>query len=91
MHVELIKLVGRMCYGASYGQNLLHHSQEVAQLMATMASEPGLNNKLAKWTGLLHDIGKVAAERSDLSHAMQYREHPEVYTVHLPYGHNTFA
>ncbi len=88
MHVELIKLVGRMRYRASYGQNLLHHSREVAQLTATMASELGLNSKLAKRAGLLHDIGKVAAERSDLSHAMlgmelakKYREHPEVYNA----------
>ncbi len=88
MHVELIKLIGRMRYRASYGQNLLHHSREVAQLTATMASELGLNSKLAKRAGLLHDIGKVAAEKSDLSHAIlgmelakKYREHPEVYNA----------
>lgn len=88
MHVELTKLVGRMRYRASYGQNLLHHSREVAQLTATMASELGLNSKRAKRAGLLHDIGKVAAERSELSHAMlgmelakKYREHPEVYNA----------
>jgi ribonucrease Y len=88
MHVELTKLVGRMRYRASYGQNLLNHSREVAQLTATMASELGLNSKLAKRAGLLHDIGKVAAERSELSHAMlgmelakKYREHPEVYNA----------
>ena len=88
MHVELTKLVGRMRYRASYGQNLLHHSREVAQLTATMASELGLNSKLAKRAGLLHDIGKVAAERSELSHAMlgmelakKYREHSEVYNA----------
>ena len=85
MHVELIKLVGRMHYRASYGQNLLHHSREVAQLTATMAAELGLNSKLAKRAGLLHDIGKVAAENSGLPHALlgmelakKYREHPEV-------------
>jgi ribonucrease Y len=88
MHVELTKLIGRMRYRASYGQNLLHHSREVAQLTATMASELGLNSKLAKRAGLLHDIGKVAAERSELSHAMlgmelakKYREHSEVYNA----------
>ena len=86
MHIGLIKLVGRMRYRASYGQNLLHHSREVAQLAATMASELGLNSKLAKRAGLLHDIGKVAVtEKSELSHAIlgmelaqKYREHPEV-------------
>jgi ribonucrease Y len=85
MHVELIKLIGRMRYKTSYGQNLLHHSREVAQLAATMASELGLNSKLVKRAGLLHDIGKVATEKSELSHAMlgmelakKYREHPEV-------------
>lgn len=88
MHVELIKLVGRMHYRASYGQNLLHHSREVAQLTATMAAELGLNSKLAKRAGLLHDIGKVAAENSELPHALlgmelakKYREHPEVYNA----------
>jgi ribonucrease Y len=88
MHIELTKSVGRMRYRASYGQNLLHHSREVAQLAATMASELGLNSKLAKRAGLLHDIGKVAAENSELSHAMlgmelakKYREHPEVYNA----------
>ncbi len=85
MHVELIRLVGKMYYRASYGQNLLHHSREVAQLTATMAAELGLNSKLAKRAGLLHDIGKVAAENSELPHALlgmelakKYREHPEV-------------
>jgi len=85
MHVELIKLVGKMRYRTSYGQNLLHHSREVAQLAATMASELGLNTKLAKRAGLLHDIGKVATEKSELPHAIlgmelaqKYREHPEV-------------
>ncbi|MEM9416741.1 MAG: ribonuclease Y [Bacteroidota bacterium] len=85
MHIELIKMVGRMRYRSSYGQNLLHHSREVAHLTATMASELGLNSKLAKRAGLLHDIGKVSAEKSDLSHALlgmemakKYRERPEV-------------
>jgi ribonucrease Y len=88
MHVELIKLIGRMRYRTSYGQNLLHHSREVAQLAATMASELGLNSKLAKRAGLLHDIGKVATEKSELPHAVlgmelakKYRELPEVYNA----------
>jgi len=85
MHIALIKLVGRMRYRASYGQNLLYHSREVAQLAATMASELGLDSKLAKRAGLLHDVGKVVAEKSELPHALlgmelakKYREHPEV-------------
>ena len=85
MHVELIKLVGRMRYRSSYGQNLLHHSREVAHLAATMAAELGLNSKLAKRAGLLHDIGKVSTEEPELPHALlgmelakKYREHPEV-------------
>lgn len=85
MHEELIKLVGKMRYRTSYGQNLLHHSREVAHLATTMASELGLNNKLAKRAGLLHDIGKVVSEKYALSHAIlgmelaeKYKEHPEV-------------
>lgn len=88
MHVELIKMVGRMHYRASYGQNLLHHSCEVAHLAATMASELGLNSKLAKRAGLLHDIGKVSVDKPELPHALlgmelakKYREHPEVYNA----------
>ncbi|XWN35734.1 MAG: ribonuclease Y [Roseivirga sp.] len=85
MRTELIKMVGRMRYRSSYGQNLLHHSREVAHLAATMASELGLNIKLAKRAALLHDIGKVSVEKRELPHALlgmelaqKYREHPEV-------------
>ena len=85
LHPELIKLVGRMRFRSSYGQNLLHHSKEVARLAATMASELGLNSKLAKRAGLLHDIGKVWPEEPDLPHAIlgmdlakKYKENPEV-------------
>lgn len=88
MHVELIKMVGRMRYRSSYGQNLLHHSREVAHLAATMASELGLDSKLAKRAALLHDIGKVSPEKSELSHALlgmelakKYRERPEVHNA----------
>lgn len=85
LHPELIKLVGRMRFRSSYGQNLLQHSREVAKLCATMASELGLNAKLAKRAGLLHDIGKVYPEEPDLPHAIlgmelakKYKENPEV-------------
>ncbi|HRP38858.1 MAG TPA: ribonuclease Y [Chitinophagales bacterium] len=85
MHQELIRYVGRMRFRSSYGQNLLQHSREVANLCATMASELGLNPKLAKRAGLLHDIGKVPDEESELSHALlgakiceKYGEHPSV-------------
>ncbi len=85
LHMELVKMVGRMKYRSSYGQNLLQHSREVANICATMASELGLNPKVAKRAGLLHDIGKVSEEESELPHAIlgmklaeKYKEKPEV-------------
>jgi ribonucrease Y len=85
MHIELIRLVGKMKYRSSYGQNLLQHSKEVANLAATMASELGLNTKIAKRAALLHDIGKVPDNEPDLPHALlgmklaeKYKEKPEV-------------
>ncbi len=85
MHIELVKLIGRMKYRSSYGQNLLQHSREVANICATLASELGLNPKIAKRAGLLHDIGKVSEENSELPHAIlgmklaeKYKEKPEV-------------
>jgi ribonuclease Y len=85
VHSELMRMVGRMKYRSSYGQNLLQHSREVANMCATMASELGLNPKIAKRAGLLHDIGKVPDDESELPHALlgmklaeKYGEKPEV-------------
>ncbi|MEM6345664.1 MAG: ribonuclease Y [Bacteroidota bacterium] len=85
LHPELIRMVGRMRYRSSYGQNLLKHSREVTNLCAVMAAELGLDIKKAKRAGLLHDIGKVAEEHSDLPHALlgmeiakKCGEHPDV-------------
>ena len=85
LHVELIRLIGRMKYRSSYGQNLLQHSREVANICATMASELGLNTKAAKRAGLLHDIGKVCEEDPELPHALlgmkvaeKYKEKPDI-------------
>ena len=85
LHVELVRLIGKMRYRSSYGQNLLQHSREVANLSATMAAELGLNTKKAKRAGLLHDIGKVADMESDLPHALlgkklaeKFKEKPDI-------------
>ena len=85
LHPELVKTVGRMKYRSSYGQNLLQHSREVANLCAIMAAELGLDTKKAKRAGLLHDIGKVPDEDQDLPHALlgmkwaeKYGEKPEI-------------
>ena len=85
LSMELVRLIGRMKYRSSYGQNLLQHSREVANISAILASELGLNPKIAKRAGLLHDIGKVSDEDPDLPHALlgmklaeQYKEKPEI-------------
>ena len=85
LHPELVRMVGRMRFRSSYGQNLLQHSREVANLCATMAAEMGLDVKKAKRAGLLHDIGKVSTEEPELPHAIlgmemakKYKEHPDV-------------
>ena len=85
LNIELVKLIGRMKYRSSYGQNLLQHSREVANICATMASELNLNPKIARRAGLLHDIGKVSENEPEYPHAIlgaklaeQYKERPEV-------------
>ena len=85
LHPELVRIIGKMKYRSSYGQNLLQHARETANLCAVMASELGLNPKKAKRAGLLHDIGKVPDEESDLPHALygakiaeKYKEKPDI-------------
>ena len=85
LHPELIRIIGKMKYRSSYGQNLLQHARETANLCAVMASELGLNPKKAKRAGLLHDIGKVPDEETDLPHALyggkiaeKYKEKPDI-------------
>ena len=85
MHHELMRLVGKMKYRSSYGQNLLQHAKEVANMSAAMAAELGINPKLARRAGLLHDIGKVPDTEPELPHALfgarlaeQYKEKPEI-------------
>ncbi|MCF0174300.1 MAG: ribonuclease Y [Bacteroidales bacterium] len=85
LNIELVRLVGRMKYRSSYGQNLLQHSREVANISAILASELGLSPKIAKRAGLLHDIGKVSEEDPELPHALlgmkiaeKFKERPEI-------------
>ena len=85
LHPELVRLIGKMKYRSSYGQNLLQHSRETANLCAVMASELGLNPKKAKRAGLLHDIGKVPDEEPEMPHALygaklaeKYKEKPDI-------------
>ena len=85
LHPELIRLIGKMKYRSSYGQNLLQHARETANLAGIMASELGLNPKIARRAGLLHDIGKVPDDEPELPHAIigmklaeKYKEKPDV-------------
>ena len=85
LHPELVRIIGKMKYRSSYGQNLLQHARETANLCAVMAAELGLNPKKAKRAGLLHDIGKVPDEESEMPHALygakiaeQYKEKPDI-------------
>ena len=85
LHPELVRIIGKMKYRSSYGQNLLQHARETANLCSVMAAELGLNPKKAKRAGLLHDIGKVPDEESELPHALygaklaeKYKEKPEI-------------
>ena len=85
LHPELVRMVGKMKYRSSYGQNLLMHARETANLCAVMAAELGLNTKKAKRAGLLHDIGKVPDEENEMPHALygaklaeRYKEKPEI-------------
>ena len=85
LHPELIRIIGKMKYRSSYGQNLLQHARETANLCAVMASELGLNPKKAKRAGLLHDIGKVPDEETEMPHALygakiaeKYKEKPDI-------------
>ncbi|MCF0197657.1 MAG: HDIG domain-containing protein, partial [Bacteroidaceae bacterium] len=85
LHPELVRIIGKMKYRSSYGQNLLQHARETANLCAVMASELGLNPKKAKRAGLLHDIGKVPDEEPEMPHALygaklaeKYKEKPEI-------------
>ena len=89
LHPELIRIIGKMKYRSSYGQNLLQHARETANLCAVMASELGLNPKKAKRAGLLHDIGKVPDEEPELPHALygmklaeKFKEKPDICKRH---------